>query len=408
MRHCPTLFVYMKPLYLLLSLLLSLGGIFLAQTAAAQQPVDAENIKTLIVSPVVGELIDGREKATYGLFPYYSAAVFQEARFTQALSPDSAIVLRTLLRDGRTVLRPFTSAEFVATRSSIESRAQEVRTAGVGAPATSIDSTGRRFRVVLRTGTAFDGELTARRPTQLEFLTTDLGIVLVERANIVRLEELNSTLARRPANWFDIGNGNRLFFQPTARNLRRGEGSLQSINLFLVGGNYGITDNFSVGLLASLVPGVPLADQIIAFTPKAAARLSEQWHVGAGALYLRVGGESAGIFYGNATYGSADDNLSLGLGYGFVSGEIGSTPVVQFGGQKRVSRRISLISENYFVADSEAGVGGLYGIKINWRRTSLGLAAAYVLPYDDADMAFTTYIIPAYIDFTFRFGKPAR
>lgn len=399
----------MKQLYCLLLSLLGLGGFFAPQKAVAQQPDTPPNTRVLVVSELVGEVIDKQEKATYGLFPYYSAELFQEARFTQALSPDSAIVLRTQLRDRRTVLRPFAAADFAATRTAIESKAREINNTTVNTPiAGAADSIGRRFRVILRTGTAFDGELTARRPTQLEFLTTDLGVVQVERANIVRLEELNSTLARRPANWFDIGNGNRLFFQPTARNLRQGEGSLQSINLFVVGGNYGITDNVSLGLLVSLVPGVPLGDQIIAFTPKASGRLSEKWYAGAGALYLRAGGESAGIFFGNATYGSADDNLTLGLGYGFVSGEIGSTPVVQLGGQKRVSRRISLVSENYLIADSEAGLAGLYGIKINWRRTSLGLAGAYALAYGSVEDSFTTYIVPVYIDFTFRFGKPAR
>lgn len=383
-----------------------LVAVLLSSRAYAQEPI----ARPLTISPEVGETIDAREKATYGLFPYYAADNFVEARFEQALTPDSVITLRTTLRDGRTVLRPFSVAEVAEVRATIAARIREIgSTPAVAAgAAVPVDSVGRRYRVTLRTGTAFDGELIARRPAQLEFRTSDLGIVQVERANLLRLDELNAVLARRPASWFDIGNGNRLFFQPTARNLRRGEGSVQSINLVLLGGNYGITDNFSVGLLTSVVPGVSPSEQFIAFTPKAAARLSEQWHVGAGALYLRAAGESAGILFGNATYGSADDNLSLGLGYGFVSGEIGSTPVVQLGGQKRVSRRISLISENYLIADSEAGMGGLYGIKINWRRTSLGLAAAYVLPYSADDTGFTTYIIPFYIDFTFRFGKPAR
>ena len=92
----------------------------------------------------------------------------------------------------------------------------------------------------------------------------------------------------------------------------------------------------------------------------------------------------AGLGYGALTYGGADDNLTFGLGYGFVQGDIGSTPVLLLGGQKRISRRVSLVSENYILADSRAGMGGLYGIKINWRRTSLGLGAAYVysFPYD--------------------------
>ena len=120
----------------------------------------------------------------------------------------------------------------------------------------------------------------------------------------------------------------------------------------------------------------------------------------------------------------------MGLGYGFVQGNIGSTPILQVGGQTRVSRRISLLSENYIVADANAGMGGLYGVKINWRRTSLGLGALYFYEFGHDEQqasynynqntgqyttsyqnvrvggqGFSSYVIPVYVDFTFRFGK---
>ena len=132
-------------------------------------------------------------------------------------------------------------------------------------------------------------------------------------------------------------------------------------------------------------------------------------------LYLRIpdfgqdeGAFGVGLGYGVATYGSADNNLTVGVGYGFAGGEVGSTPVVQIGGQKRISRRVSLISENYVLAIDGGGMLGLYGAKINWRRTSLGLGALYGLPFQESEYAFTTYVIPVYIDFTFRFGKGSR
>lgn len=397
-------------MYLLKVFLPAVALLLLGFSAAAQVPVAPLN-RLLIVSPTVGEVIDPVEKATYGLFPYYSIDNFQEAHFEQALTADSTITLYTQLRDGRTVLRPFSRAEIATLRTNLETLAQEISLATPGAQA---DSVGRRFRVTLRTGTAFDAELLARHPGQLEFRTNDLGVVLVSRAQIQRLEELTSQLARRPANWYDIGNGNRLFFAPTARNLRQGEGALQSLNLYIIGANYGLTDNFSVGLLFSALPGVPLRRQFLAITPKIATRIAEKWQVGAGLLYLRIPdlGQSQGAFgvglgYGVVTYGSADDNLTMGLGYGFSGGQIGSTPVVQIGGQKRVSRRVSLISENYLIANSNSGMGGLYGVKINWRRTSLGLGAVYVLPYDQGEL-FSSYVIPIYYDFTFRFGKPTK
>lgn len=389
-------------------------ALLLGAQASAQQTTPPET-RPYIVSPVVGEVIDRQEKATYGLFPYYAADNFLEARFVQALSPDSAITLRATLRDGRTALRPFSATEIAALRTTIETRQRELAT--MQQPAAAADSIGRRYRVTLRASSSFDGELTARRPQQLEFMTKDLGVVQVDRANIMRMEDLTTELARRPASWYDIGNGNRLFFAPTARNLRKGEGSLQDINVYVIGANYGITDNLSLGLMTSVIPGVPLRYQFVALTPKISARISEKWHAGAGLLYLRIpdfgndGAFGVGLAYGVATYGSADNNLTVGLGYGFAGGEIGATPVLQVGGQTRVSRRVSLISENYIIANSEAGMGGLYGAKINWRRTSLGLGAGYALAFDYAGETggvISSYILPIYYDFTFRFGKGRR
>lgn len=299
---------------------------------------------------------------------------------------------------------------------------------------------GRSYRIETVQGTVFTGTLMSMSLTTLEFDAQELGHLRLERGQIRRVDLQGPAAAGVGAKpgYFDIGNGNRLFFAPTGRGLRRGEATLQDVDLYFVGLNYGITDNFSLGGYVSLVPGLALDKQLLVLTPKVSFALSEKVHLGAGLLYVRVpnfdnNGRStgAGIGYGALTYGGADDNLTFGLGYGFVEGDIGSTPILQIGGQTRVSRRVSLVSENYIVADSRAGLGGLYGIKINWRRTSLGLGAAYIYSfgYDDtrttsyyngsqlitttqtyhnSGTGGSTYILPVYYDFTFRFGKGAK
>ena len=297
---------------------------------------------------------------------------------------------------------------------------------------------GSRYEVTLQSGTTFTGTLTTLSLDALEFETTDLGHLRVLRTELrqVRVLAVARPVGMRPG-YYDIGNGNRLFFAPTARGLRKGEGSLQDVDVYLIGVNYGITDYISLGGYVTVIPWAGLTNQFLVLTPKVSFPVSEKLHVGAGVLYVRIPdfdgsldhSYSAGILYGVATYGSADNNVTVGLGYGFFEGNIGSTPIVQIGGQMRVSRRISLISENFIIGDSHAGLGGLYGIKINWRRTSLGLGAAYVYAfgydetytstyYNSNGQPYTTtqtsrqgggggstYILPVYYDFSFRFGK---
>ncbi|MDO7850063.1 hypothetical protein [Hymenobacter convexus] len=362
-------------------------------SALAQTPAE----RVIVVSPVVGEVIDGAEKARFGLFPYYSADSFQDARFLRALVPDSAITLRTRLRDGRQVARAFTLAEFQATRDLIERRQRELDANPQPAAGTNASSPGtpelpgRSYSIELRSGTTFTGVLQTTAPDALEFMTKDLGLVTVQRSNLKRLSLLTAEQAAK--GYTDAGNGTRLFFAPTARNLRQGEGYLQDILVYLVGVNYGVSDNISVGALVPLVPG--LGANVFAITPKVSVPVSEKFHVGAGALYARAFGYGGGIAYGVGTYGTADDNATLGLGYGFADGfGVSSSPVVLVGGAKRISRSFSLLNETYIVS---SGFLGLVGGRLQGERYGGSLGFVYGSYLDG--------IYPAYLELTYRFGK---
>lgn len=384
----------------------------LALQAQAQQSAT----RPLIVSPVVGEIIDPQEKATYGLFPYYAADNFVEARFEQSLTSDSTIQLRTLLRDGRTLIRFFTPEAFTAVRTTIEARQLELASLPpLPAPRTRRLQfpTSRWLRAELRSGTSVEGELLARYRTQLELLTLDSGLVVVERADIVHLEPA-SRPEHRATTRFDVGNGHRLFLLPTARNLRRGEGYFQQTDGALYGASYGFTNHFSLGVLCSVLPFLPLRNQVLLVTPKLSAKLTDNWHIGGGIMYTRIPKLDpefkpirTGIGYGIATYGSADNNVSVGLGYAIDKDGLNKTPVLHYGGQKRISRGWSVVSENFLLINDEPGSLGLFGVRHAARRFSLGLGGIYLLPFhsfkEDAFIGF-----PIYIDVVYRFGKGSR
>ncbi|TGE09661.1 hypothetical protein [Hymenobacter fodinae] len=396
---------------LLPALLLLLGS----HTLYAQQPTTRQ----LVISPIVGPVIDAQERTRYQLFPFYSNKEFKEASFEQNITPDSMITLRTAFTDGRIVLRPMPQYEYLNTRRQIEEKEQVLRAA---AGATSPDSIGGSYRVTLLSGSTFAGILRATRPQELEFSTNEPGAVIIPRSQISRLElvpRVELADAMRHPGWGYVGNGTRVFFAPTARNLRAGEGYFQTIDLFLLGVNYGITDNVSIGMLASAVPGIGIGNQVVAITPKFSYPVSNKLSVGGGLLYARIPtfdsynystGYGAGVAYGLLTTGSADNNFTVGLGYGFSGGRgdqgFGKSPVAVVSGATRVSRRISLMSENYLITSGTGGLAGLYGIRLNWPRTTLGIGSFYVAPFE-GEGAFG-YIYPVYLDLSFRFGKTAQ
>ena len=412
----------MKRLLLLPLLLCAL--IMQCTTAYAQQET-APPTRILSISPIVGDTISPQEKATYGLFPYYATGNFRYAYFTQRLAPDSTLTLNTQLRDGRLVQRPFTSEEFATTHFMVENRARELGGGSQGgAPLVGLNAVtstgnnpelvlGSTYQITLHNGTSFKGNLVGLTLTSADFDTPDLGRVTVQRVDIKRYVSLEVNKGGRVRD--DVGNGNRLFFAPTARSLRKGEGYVQNIDIFLLGANYGVTDNFSIGLLASAIPGIGLGNQVVALTPKLTTKVSDKWDVGVGALIARIpdfdydngSGFGAGIAYGLATYGTADDNLTMGLGYGFSGqGGFGRTPVVLLGGAKRITNRVSLVSENYLFVQGAGGVGGLYGIRLGWPRTTFNIGSFYVAPFEGGG-AFG-YLYPVYLDVALRFGQPKK
>ena len=371
----------------------SLALVVSSQSAFAQAPAE----RVLVVNPIVGEIIDGTEKARFGLFPYYSANDFQDARFVRALAPDSATTLQAHLRDGRLVARPFTPAEFQAVHDLIERRQRELdanpRPAAVSPALAGQDTPelpGRSYSVELRSGTVFTGVLQTVGPEELEFMTKELGLVKVQRSNLKRIQLL--TVEQGAKGYTDVGNGTRMFFAPTARNLRRGEGYLQDIDIYLIGVNYGITDNISVGALVPIIPG--LGGNVFAITPKVSVPITEKFRVGGGVLYARAFKYGGGVAYGVGTYGTADDNVTAGVGYGFADGGNVSSPIVLLGGAKRISRNFSFLSETYIAT---GGLLGLIGGRLQGERYGGSLGFVYGTKVGG--------IYPAYLELTYRFGK---
>lgn len=253
---------------------------------------------------------------------------------------------------------------------------------------------GATYSVELRSGTSFLGTLLEATPVELTFQSKDLGRLTVQRSNIRQLVLLSHEQALRGFEY--VGNGTRMLFAPTARNLRRGEGYVQSLEVILASVNYGITDNISVGLLLPIVPSLGIS--VVAITPKVSAPVTDKLHVGAGLLYAFADKGSGGVAYGLATYGTSDSNFTLGLGYGLANRGFSSTPVVVAGGNVRLSNRFFLADENYIFNE---GVGGLLGVKVAAPRISGSLGFLYAT---GGDVQF----VPAYLEIAYRFGKVAR
>jgi hypothetical protein len=225
-------------------------------------------------------------------------------------------------------------------------------------PAAAADSL---VEVRLRDGSVLVGRIEEDTPERLVLVTRAGARVEIPRAQVVSVRGVTA----RPDGevWGEDANVSRLFFTSTGRPLPKGEGYVSSYWLFFPFVGYGVTDWFTIAGGTPIIPGG--IGKLVYLAPKVTLLNRERLSVSAGALsffatdYLNEG--SLGIVYGVGTYGSRDNAVTFGAGwfYADVEDEFATSnePVFMLGGERRVSRRVKLITENWFAVNP--GVSGL-------------------------------------------------
>ncbi len=187
--------------------------------------------------------------------------------------------------------------------------------------------------------------------------------------------------------WRPDPNRTRLFFGPTGRSLRAGEGYLSVFEIFFPVIAFGLTDRITIAGGTPLIFG-NLGGQPFWFAPKVGLYERENLAVAAGVLAFFAPGsdDRFGIFYGAASIGSPDKAVHLGAGYGYLGGDLADHPALMLGGETRVGRNLKLLTENYLFPD-EGGVLSA-GIRFFGERLSADLGLATPLGTGDDFFAF--------------------
>ncbi len=251
-------------------------------------------------------------------------------------------------------------------------------------PHTSLAQTaddGAVQRLTLSDGSQVYGHVEVSDEFQVTFRTLADVVMTVPRSRIV---DLRSVEGRVVAGSFEPADphSNRLMFAPTARSLRKGEGYF-GVYYVLPFVQVGVTDRVSIG------GGTPLffgdGAHPVWFTPKVQVVSGRRVQAAAGLIHLTgIEGINAGIAYGVTTIGSDSDAMSIGLGYGY-SGRRSGRPILMVGGEHRQSRRIKLITENWYWGGSAPGfVSG--GVRFLGERLSADVSL--VVPLASETVAF--------------------
>lgn len=236
-------------------------------------------------------------------------------------------------------------------------------------------------------GNEYIGIILEQTNEKIRLKTDNLGEITIPALEIKKITPISQTLAKDGTYWLDNPQATRYFWAPNGYNLKAGEGYYQNVWILFNQAVYGFTDHFSAG-----VGTVPLFLFAGTATPAwITAKFSvpvveNKFNLGAGALMGTVIGEENtgfGILYGITTFGSKDQNLNIGLGWGFAGGEMAKNPTVNVGAMIRTGPKGYFITENYFIGTpNEFVVMMMVGGRRIIKRTGLDFGAVIPIAED--------------------------
>lgn len=220
--------------------------------------------------------------------------------------------------------------------------------------------TSVRQLIKLRDGSSLLGRIT-RSWGDSARVESMAGVLMLRRSNVASVKLVPASSIHDGTYWPEDPNATRLFFAPTARMLRKGDGYLANHWIFLMDGYKGITDRVTIGGSMSLFPSSDfLKNNVYFVSPKVALTQGERFNTAAGAW---VGGapfsddagsvNTFGIAYGVATWGGQNGAVTMGGGYGFAQGKMARNPMVMVGATSRMSRRVSFVTENWIFPNTD-------------------------------------------------------
>ena len=254
----------------------------------------------------------------------------------------------------------------------------------------------KQVHIDLVDGSSIEGKLIARRGDTVVVESATFGVLNLHIKNIKNIDAVSAENIKDGQLWFENIHAPHGYLAPTGFNFRKGEGYYGNVFLILNQVGYGFTDHFSISggtELASLFfndGGSSRGPNFFYLNPKFSYQVDKSVTLGAGAMLLiiREGGDFQTVPapYGIATLGNRNTNLSVGLGAPIVSGVSRTTPLFMLSGQARIARRVSLMSENFFV--NEQGVGasgfGITGFRFMSKSFAFNIGLMYALSNDGA------------------------
>jgi len=267
------------------------------------------------------------------------------------------------------------------------------------------------YTILLKDGTQLRGELVRQDSVEAVVRTRDLGEVRLRADQIVSVEQQG---AQADGAIYPNQFSQTMRLAPTAFSAEKGRLYYRNYLLYFSQFEYGITDNWSVG--TTFFTFVPIA--VFSLSTKVSFPVSDRMRLGVSGQFIGVrsdgflfgGGQGsiqgAGYLQGIVTTGDRQNNTTFGLGWGVSNGELTRTVVGSFGLVRKVSPKLSFITENFvLLGRGTVDFGGMLsaGIRFDRRRHAFDLAA-YIPFFVGSGISSLVTFIP-YASYHLKIGK---
>ncbi len=250
----------------------------------------------------------------------------------------------------------------------------------------------------LKDGNILRGNIIKQNASFVIFKSDLTGEISIPQEKILEIKYFDSHKTGNQR--VNINLASRYFFSPSAINMKKGDGYYQNTWFSLSTFNYAFTDYFTLGggfELFTLLFGTPL----IMITPKFSIPISDNFHVGAGYMFIGMVGTNgahsfANIAYGNFTLGNEDLNFSMNAGTNI---EYPGKPVLTLNAFAKVSPKFGFMTENWLLpsADNYYSVYS-FGGRIIGRKNLFDVALI-----TNSDIAASPIHALPYLTYTLRF-----
>ena len=239
-------------------------------------------------------------------------------------------------------MRKFLAIQFLLFISALCSFAQE------------FDST-KTVMLKLRDDTEIIGHIINKDSASTTVRSLSGIISIIPKSQIVEIKPIKGKVVGKEYYKPDPAD-NRLMAFPTARPLKSGEVQFNAVELIFPHLLIGVSDFASIG-----VGGLPFVSSgggtfiYYASTKVTPINIKNAAVSLGGAI---VGATSSdgivGVVYAVGTFGTSQNSITIGPFIGFSSDEVFNRPAILIGGQTRISKSATLLSENLVLFGNEA------------------------------------------------------